>query len=220
MKTLRFTLLAIVCAVSARADLTISQSIKQEGGPGGKNMDMTVTMKVKGDKVRMDGVPGMSNIMDMNTGDMTTLAHQQKMVMNIPGAQLKKMQEAQGASVPKIEAPKATGKKETINGFACEEYETTLNGAKVQMWLTKDLPEVEKVMKRFSSMAGQTDPFQEILKGEKISGFPIRTVMDMPGAGKLSMQVVAITQDPVPESDFAVPSDYKAMEMPAVPGTP
>jgi hypothetical protein len=220
MKTLRFTLLALACAVSARADLTISQQIKQEGAPGGKDMDMTVTMKVKGDKVRMDGVPGMANIVDMNTGDMTTLAHQQKMVMTIPGTELKKMQAAQAGVVPKIDPPKATGKKETISGFACEEYETTLNGAKVQLWLTKDLPAVESVMKRFANFSGQTDPFQEILKGEKISGFPIRTVMEMPGAGKLTMQVVKIAEDAIPDGEFAVPADYKAMPMPALPGTP
>jgi len=218
MKTLLLSTLCLAVVASARADLTIQQNLKQEGAPGGKGMDTNITMKVKGEKLRMDGVQEMSSIVDLKTGDMSSLLHQQKMVMTIPGEQIKKMQAARAQETPKIDPPKATGKKETINGFACEEYETTLNGAKVQMWLTKDLPQVEKTMKELASFAGEADPVQKLLMEQNVSGFPMRTVMEMPGMGKMTVTVVALSEDPIPDSEFTVPSDYKPMKMPTMPG--
>lgn len=218
MKKLLLPLLILAAAIPARADLTITQQIKQEGAPGGKGMDTTLTMKVKGEKMRMDGIPQMSNIVDLKTGDVTSLLHQQKAVMTIPADALKKLQDAKSAETPKIDPPKATGKKETISGFACEEYETTLNGAKIQLWLTKDVPAVEKLMKQLGELSAGADPFQGLMKDQNISGFPMRTVMEMPGAGKLTMTVVALSEAPVAEADFAVPADYKPMSLPSMPG--
>lgn len=218
MKTLLLSALTLAIAAAAHADLTITQQLKQEGAPTGKGMDTTLTMKVKGEKMRMDGIPQMSNIVDLKSGDVTSLLHQQKAVMTIPGATVKKMTDERAAQTPKMDAPKPTGKKETISGFSCEEYEGSLNGAKIQLWLTKDVPAVEKLMKELSQLSASADPFQGMLKDQNISGFPMRTVMEMPGAGKLTMTVVALSEDPIPEGDFAVPSDYKPMAMPAMPG--
>jgi hypothetical protein len=217
MKPLLLSILCLAAAVSARADLTIQQNLKQEGGPGGKGMDTNITMKVKGEKLRMDGMKDMTSIVDLKTGEVSSLLHQQKAVMTIPGEQMKKMQEARAQENPKIDPPKATGNKETINGYACEEYETSLGGGKILMWLTKDLPQVEKVMKELAQFAGQADPVQNMLKEQNISGFPMRTVMDMPGMGKVTVTVVALSEDPIPDSEFTVPSDYKPMKMPSMP---
>lgn len=217
MKNLLFSLLAVTLAATAQADLTINQQIKQEGTPG-KGMDTKLTMKVKGDKIRMDGIPQMSNIIDLKSGDVTSLIHAQKAVMTIPGETVKKMAEGRAEKNPKMDPPKATGKKETISGLSCEEYETTMNGAKIQLWLTKDVPAVEKIMKEISEASAASDPFQGMLKDQKISGFPMKTVMEMPGAGKLTMTVLSLSEDPIPESDFAIPADYKPMSIPAMPG--
>jgi hypothetical protein len=220
MKTLFFSILTLALAASVRADLTITQQLKQDAPAGAKGMDTTLTMKVKGEKMRMDGIPQMSNIIDLKTGDVTSLVHAQKAVMTIPGATVKQMAEARAQQNPKIDPPKPTGKKETIGGFACEEYETTLNGAKIQLWLTKDVPDVEETMKQIAEMSASSDPLQGMLKDQKISGFPMRTVMEMPGAGKLTMTVLAVSKDPIPDADFVVPSDYKAMSVPTMPGVP
>ena len=218
MKILLTPLLTLAAVTALHADLTITQQLKQEGAPAGQGMDTTLTMKVKGQKMRMDGIPQMSNIVDLKTGEVTSLIHPQKAVMTIPGDTVKKMAEQRAAQDPKIDPPKATGKKETISGYACEEYETTLNGAKIQLWLTKDVPAVEKVMKELSEVSAASDPFQGMLKDQNISGFPMRTIMEMPGAGKLTMTVVALSEDPIPDGDFTVPSDYKPMAMPGMPG--
>lgn len=217
MKPLFFSLLTLACAVSARADLTITQELKQDA-PSGKGMDTTLTMKVKGEKMRMDGIPQMSNIINLKTGDVTSLIHPQKAVMTIPGATVKEMASKKAEQNLKIDPPKATGKKETIGGFACEEYETSLRGAKIHLWLTKDVPAVEKLMKDISEMSASADPFQGMLKDQNITGFPMRTVMEMPGAGKLTMTVLSLSEDPIPDADFVVPSDYKPMSLPNMPG--
>lgn len=213
MKPLFLSTLALAFALTSYADLTISQEIVQDG-PGG-NKTINSKMRVKGDKVRMDSVPQMSNILDLKTGEITSLMHPQKMVVKLPADTMKKMQEAQAAQAPKIEQPKATGKKETINGVACEEYETTLNGAKIQMWLTKDLPAVEKAMKDITRLAGASDPLQTVLKEQNITGYPMRTIMEMPGIGKMTMTVTALSEDPIADSEFQVPADYKPVAMPA-----
>lgn len=218
MKTLFHSLLALAFVATVHADLTITQQLKQDAPGGAKGMDTTLTLKMKGEKMRMDGLPQMSNIIDLKSGDVTSLVHSQKAVMTVPGATIKKMTEERAQQNPKIDPPKPTGKKETIGGFSCEEYETTLNGAKIQLWLTKDLPEVEQVMKQISETAATGDPLQSVLKDQNISGFPMRTVMEMPGAGKLTMTVLAVSKDPIPDADFAVPSDYKAMSIPGMPG--
>ncbi len=215
MKTFLLSAITLAAAATAHADLTITQNLAQD--KAGKATDTTLTIKVKGDKMRMDGVPQMSNIVDLKSGDVTSLLHQQKAVMTIPGATVKSMQDARTMQNPKMDAPKATGNKETISGFACEEYEASLGEAKIKLWLTKDLPAVEKLMKELSQLSASSDPVQGMLKDQNISGFPMRTVMFMPGAGKMTMTVVALSEDPIPDAEFAVPSDYKPMPLPAMP---
>lgn len=216
MKTLLLSAVTLALAATAHADLTITQQLKQD--IAGKATETTLTMKMKGDKMRMDGIPQMSNIVDLKSGDVTSLLHQQKAVATIPGATVKSMNDERTAKNPAMEPPKATGKKETIGGFACEEYEASLGGAKIQLWLTKELPEVEKKMKELSQLSASSDPVQGMLKDQNISGFPMRTVMKMPGAGTMTVTVVALSEDPIPEAEFVIPSDYKPMALPSAPG--
>ena len=73
----------------ARADLVLQQNIESPMING------TVTTQIKGDKIRVD-MPSspqgaMSTIMDLNSGDSTTLMHQQKIAMKVPGAEVKQM---------------------------------------------------------------------------------------------------------------------------------
>lgn len=216
MKTLLLSVLTLAVAATAHADLTITQKLVED--QAGKATETTLTMKVKGEKMRMDGIPMMSNIVDLKSGDVTTLLHQQKAIVTIPGATVKGLQDERAKQGPKMEAPKATGNKETISGFACEEYEASLGGAKIKLWLTKDLPAVEKLMKEMAQTSAASDPLQGMLKDQNISGFPMRTVMFMPGKGKMTMTVVALSEDVIPDADFATPADYKPMALPTMPG--
>ena len=218
-KLLPFLLLAIL-ATAARADLTITQKIEQVT-PSATPPAMTLTLKIKGQKVLMDMNPKVGTIMDLKTGDIQTLMHEKKMVMTMPGSMIKglreKMETAVGTKEPS-EPPKPTGRKETITGFACEEYEATVDGTKIKMWLTKDLPAAEKAMLELSALSPEADPLRGMMKDQKISGFPMRTVIDMGSGGTTTATVVALSEAELPESEFVVPSDYKPMQMPTLPG--
>ncbi len=121
------------------------------------------------------------------------------------------------AGEPKVEQPKATGRKETINGFACEEYETTVDGRKVELWLTKDAPDAQKALSQLSALSGKSDPISTFIEKNQLAGFPVRTVVETP-MGKVTTTVVTVKPGEIDETQFTVPSDYKEMQAPAMPG--
>jgi uncharacterized protein DUF4412 len=211
-------LLAATLAIAAHADLTITQQIQKEGPP--QEASVTMTLKIKEGKMRLDLNPKVSSIVDLKTGDMISLLHQQKLAMTIPGAVIKSLQEAHAQEVAKTVgdnpvAPKPTGRKETISGYACEEFETTANGMNVHLWLTKDLPNGEKLLSELSTLAG-ADPFRGLTKDQQLPGFPIRTVVDAKALGKTIVTVVKVSESPVVDSEFVVPDGYRPMQAPAL----
>jgi hypothetical protein len=210
-------LVATILSIAAHADLTITQQIQKEGPP--QDANLTMTMKIKEGKMRLDLNPQVSSIVDLKTGDMISLMHEQKLTMTIPGASIKSLQQAHAQEAAKsvgtdAEPPKPTGRKETINGYECEEFEATAKGMNVHLWLTKDLPNAEKLMSELSTLAG-ADPFRGLTKGQQLPGFPIRTVVDTTGMGKTTVTVMAVSENPLADSEFAVPDGYRAMQAPA-----
>jgi len=196
----------------AAADITFTQEILQ---PDGKKM--TSVAKIKGEMMRTDIGPQASAIVNIKTGDMITLMHDQKMAMKIPGSALKALQQQAKEEMGSTETskPVATGRTETINGFKCEEYTLTHSGAKMTVWLTKDIPDATAVMKQLDSLSSEANPFQGAFKG--IEGFPVRTSVEIPGSGPMVMTVLGINRDALPDAEFATPSGYREMAMPVMP---
>jgi len=214
MKTLPLLLALVLCtALPLRADLTITQEVQQTGGDKSGKMDLTIM--IKGHMVRMDLNPQVSALHDLSTGNTTTLAHPQKMAMKIPADMMKKLKADRDAKRGDAAPLVATGNKDTINGFACEEYDTSVQGMKVQMWVTKDAPEAQKVMTELKSLSDDLDPLGGALAKQDIPGFPIRTVITMPNNITMTTTVVKLNTDALPDSDFVIPTDYKAMDAPA-----
>lgn len=211
-------LAAIILPVSlVRADITIVQNVKQEGGADG--VDINMTIKVKDQKARIDVNPEISTIVDLASGDSLSLFHSRKAAMRLPGATIKamqaKVQQQQGEL--KADIPKATGRKETINGFACEEYVTTVDGRKVELWLTKDAPDAQKALSQLSALSGKADPISTFIEKNQLSGFPVRTVVETP-MGKVTTTVVTVKPGEIDATQFTIPSEYKEMQAPAMPG--
>ncbi|PTX95113.1 hypothetical protein DB345_12525 [Spartobacteria bacterium LR76] len=211
-------LAAILLPVSlVRADITIVQNVKQEGGS--KGVDINMTIKVKDQKARIDVNPDISTIVDLSSGDSLSLFHSRKAAMRLPGAAIKamqaKVQQEQGEL--KADLPKATGRKETINGFACEEYETTVDGRKVELWLTKDAPDAQKALSQLSALSGNGDPISSFIEKNQLAGFPVRTVVDTP-MGKVTTTVVTVKPGEIDATQFTIPSEYKEVQAPAMPG--
>lgn len=212
-------LLAAVFAAGAHADLTMTQQIKQEGSQHRNSMTMTV--RLKAERMRVDH-PQISSIVDLKTGDITSLVHQQKITMTIPGAFVKSMRQTlsgdSAESTKNVGTPTPTGRKETISGYACEEYEIRSNQAEVHVWTTKDLPNAENLMAQLSTLAGETDLFKGFLIRSQVPGFPIRMIIDTPASGKTTITVVALSEDPIADSEFTVPEGYRTIQTPALPG--
>jgi hypothetical protein len=218
MKRVTVVILAMTLAIAARGDLTITQQIQKEGPPQGGNV--TMTMKIKEGKMRLDLNPQVSSIVDLKTGDMISLLHQQKLVMTIPGGLIKSLQGAHAQEAAKSVGanpipPKPTGRKETISGYVCEEFETIANDMIVHLWLTKDLPNSEKLMSELSTLAG-ANPFRGLTKDQQLPGFPIRTVVDAKRLGKTTLTVVTVSESPIADSEFMVPDGYRTMQTPAL----
>src|SRR5262249_52870680 len=81
IRTAFFFLLAVT--TSLRADLTLIQRVDAGGTTG------EITIKFKGDKLRIDPAPELSIITDSKTGDTITLMHGEKKVMRISADKMK-----------------------------------------------------------------------------------------------------------------------------------
>lgn len=213
--------LTLLLAATARADLVITQQISTTGSAPIPQTESII--KVKGDKLRMDMGEQMSTIIDGASGDITTLLHPQKMFMVIPAAAVQAMSSQMAAASKfgeeqKDAAPELTktGKTEEINGMKAEEYTVETQGSKMHLWLTNELPNAQQLlesMAKFNKVAQQAQPGG--IDYEKLPGFPIKSVIEMPGGGTIETTVTDIEETEVPATDFDPPSGYKKLEAPA-----
>lgn len=213
------TFLTCIFTIQAFADLTIVQKLET---PDGDKVTGDITIYAADSKTRVDMGKEMSTISDDATKKVTTLMHSQKMAMEMPATvveQMKQQMEASGANDLTAESFKSTGRKETINGFACEEYEFTVNGQKIASWFAKELKEKGDIADAFKKLSSSSNPMAaSMAQFDAMPGVPIRTEVMMPGSGKTTITVQSISTDAIPAGVFAVPSEYRSMEMPAIPG--
>jgi hypothetical protein len=219
MKVLASFLVALFCAVfSVEADLTIVQKV--EGlGPVGE-----VTMKIKGDKARVQAGADVTTIIDAKSGDVTTLMNSQKRYVQMSGEKVKAMAAMmnqstpgpQGAAKPKVTA---TGKKETINGYETEEFVCDAPAFKATYWVATKLPDGPAILKQMQAMqssawgVGSTPATTP----PDLPGVPIRSRITIQGK-EMTTTISSIKQDPVAPEEFSVPTDFKEMQIPNLGG--
>jgi len=206
----RVLLLLLLGTVPCLADITLIQELKN---PSNGNQPTVLEMKIKGQKIRSDISKEASVIVDTSTGEVTTLMHQNKIAMKVPKA-LVDLAEAQAGVSKDLPPPKKTGRTETINGFACEEYVTEQDGRKISIWITQDAGDLEELIKQMDAVSSQANPLGKLFSAQKIKGFPVKTTIDMGTGGEISMTLISLKRDPLPESDFEIPSGYREMAMP------
>lgn len=216
MKRIFLALLGAAFAAAARADLTMTLRIEQEGSE--PQTGMTMTVKARAQKVRTD-YSQVSSIVDLKTGDVISLLHPQKVVMTIPGASMRNMRKAlsevtESDAQKDAEPPRPTGRTETISGYACEEYVIGRRRAAVHVWLTSDLPHAEELAAELAVLADGANPLTGIMKSGSVPGFPLRTVILTSGSGKTTITAVAVNEDAIPDSEFVVPEGYQTMQVP------
>ena len=227
MKHLVISLGLAVGVLAARGDLVMQQNIESSMING------TITTQIKGDKIRVD-MPSspqgaMSTIMDLSSGDSTTLLHDQKAAMKIPGTQIKQMAEhmknSRAGAGTNAEPPKFqdTGKTEKVGTYTTEIYTWTgPDGAKQTVWVAKDFPDYANIKVQMDKL--NNSPIAQMSKGaapdiNSLPGMAVKTQMDVNGQ-KITSTLVSIKQTSLDASIFDTPKDYKAMTQPEMGAPP
>ncbi len=207
----------LVCLhLSARADLIIVQKV-EGAGPASE-----MTMKLKGDKMRVDMTPQVSTIFDSKTGEMLQLMKDQKTVVRMSGEKMKAMANTMkkyNGQTQTVEKPKLTptGKKETINGYEAEEFAVQSPTFKASYWLAFKYPDGVAILKQLQSLSSTAwDPSNTgVPNFNDLPALPIKTVVSVSGT-QLTSTLVSVKQDPVNDAEFVVPKDFKEVQMPEI----
>src|SRR5437868_10167200 len=139
-----YSIVAIGLVVCAQADLTIVQRVE------GVGQDGEVTVKIKGDKERVDAPSQPTRIIDGKTGEMTDLMNDRKSFVTISAAQIKAAAASMNLNADKNSAGSKltpTGKKETISGYETEEYAYETPQFKASFWIANKYPGALDILK-------------------------------------------------------------------------
>ena len=222
MKSTPFTFvigLAFLIVQEARADLTLIQKVDGLDAIGSE-----MTIKIKGDKVRIDPSPKMTTIFNGATGELTTLMRDEKTVVRMSAdkikaaaAMLKQFNAEKEGAKPKLVA---TGQKETINGFETEQYVYDSPDFKATYWIAPKYPNGDEILKQLQAVKSEAwnATNTRLPDYHEFPGLPIRTRVTTKheGAREFTTTITAAKLDPISESEFSVPADFKEFKMPDV----
>ena len=207
--------LSLALLASARADLTIVQKIEGAGSLP------EMTMKIKGDKIRIEATPEVTSIFDGKTGEMANIMNAQKVVMRMSADQAKAAAAMAGNQLTAGAKPgekvkvTPTGKKEKINGHDTEEYVVETPQYKASYWVAKNYPQGDAIMKQLQATNSQAwnSASMGMPDFRDFPGLPVRTNISM-GGQNYATTITAVKLDPLPDSEFTVPQGYQEMKMP------
>jgi len=210
--------LVFFCVAALHADLVVVQKVEGIGQTQAAEM----TLKVKGDKIRVDVAPEISTLTDAATGETTTLLHAQKAYMQISAeaaGQLMGTLKGKEDAALTPSAPQATGKHETLSGVDTEIYTASLGQMKVTYWIAKDFPEGDKLRALFKQL--QNSPLSKLAQGglgsqpAELPGVAVRTKMEPPNGQKLTVTLISVKEQPLDNAEFEIPRNYQALPTPA-----
>ena len=218
-----FSSLLILTAwiVSARADLTLVENVVGAGSPS------EVTIKIKGDKIRIDASPKLTTILDSNSGEMINLMRDEKRVVRMSANKLKAAAEmiskfssqGEGAEKPKLVA---TGQKETINGYETQQYVYDGPDFKATYWIALQYPQGPEILRQLQAIKSEAWRATGMNWPDyrDFPGVPLRTrlMLKNPAAGgsEVTSTITSVKQDAINDSEFAVPSDFKEVKVPDI----
>ena len=201
--------------LSARADLTILQRVE------GAAQNGDVTVKIKGDKERIDAPSQPTRIIDGKAGEMTDLMNDRKSFVKISAAQIKAAAQSMNFNADKSSASSKlapTGKKETINGYETEEYAYETPQFKASFWVASKYPGAADILKQLQApVAGAWKPSNLGMPDyTDFAGLPLRTVISV-GENQVVTTIVSIKRHSINASEFEVPKDFQELKEPISP---
>jgi hypothetical protein len=209
-----FGILSLVFLASARADLTIVQKVESANGSN------RITLKVKGDKARVEVNPQITTIIDTKTGDLTTLLNDKKAAMHISGDKAKAMAEMARSLIKDQSTEKATphstGRKEMIGGYETEEYVSDTVKYHTTYWIAKSYPDYQNILQQMAVL--QNGAFATVSKSmpdyNALPGLPLRTRMKLEGQSEMTSTIDSVSRNPIADSEFSIPANYSELKMP------
>ncbi len=213
---LGFAAVGLVFLCSARADLTIVQRVD------GVAQNGNVTVKIKGDKQRIDAPSQPTRIIDGKSGEMTDLISDQKSFVTISAAQIKAAAASMNLSPDKNSTASKltpTGKKETINGYETEEYVYETPQFKASFWVAKKYPGAAEILKQMQApISGAWKPSNMGMPDyTDFAGMPLKTIISV-GESQVATTIISIKQDLLSASEFEIPKDFQPLKQQTQPG--
>jgi hypothetical protein len=220
MKRILFLFLFACLSSALFADMTVVQKIHTGSIMGQPPKDSVMTMKVKGNKSRIeDSTSGTWMLVDLTANKMYTVQPAKKEVMSMSLDMASKAGDMFGQMSQNAKSSLTKGTETTvINGYKCEQYHLTTTGGMLNLeatyWVTSDVDS-----KEYAPFRKYSESVLKMLKMDdlsKLQGMPIRseTTMDMMGQKiDVTSEIQSITHDAIPDSSFVIPPDYKIQEM-------
>src|SRR5256714_7828530 len=247
MKTASCSLvLTSLVILSARADLTIvystmvepaSQAQKAQATPGGIVTGANMTIRIKGDKARIDASPQMTAIFDGRTGELINLLNDHKTVVRISPDKMRAIADMvdkfsnneAGSQKPRLTP---TGQRETINGYDTEQYTYDAPDFKATYWIAPKYPNGAAVLAQLQSIKSEfwDAANTKMPDFRDFPGLPIQMRIivgkqnaagghDASASGpptEITSTITGVSLDSVPDSQLSVPADFKETKLPDI----
>jgi uncharacterized protein DUF4412 len=246
MKTVFSSLVLTFAIVAARADLTIVYSTtvqppghdqKAEGTPSEAAAANNMTIKVKGDKARIDASPQITILFDGGTGELLNLFNDQKTIFRVSPDKMRAiadMLNKVSTKRPSSETPRLTptGKREMINGYDTEQYTYDGPDFKATYWIAPNYPNGAAVLAQLQSIKSEfwDAANTKMPDFRDFPGLPIRMRMivgkknqaDAHGdsapdhPAEITSTVTSVSLDSIADKQFIVPADFKETKLPDI----
>ena len=247
MKTAIYSLvLAFFVILPVRADLTIvystmvepaSQAQKAQATSDGTVAGTNMTIRIKGDKARIDASPQMTAIFNGRTGELINLLNDQKTLIRFSPDKMRAIVDMlktfssnkAGSNKPRLTPP---GQKETINGYDTEQYTYDGPDFKATYWIAPNYPNGAAVLAQLQSIKSELwDAANTKMPDFRdFPGLPIRMSMivgkknhagehDASPSGhptEITSNVTNVSLDSIADSQFAVPPGFKETKLPDI----
>ncbi|HEY6332375.1 MAG TPA: DUF4412 domain-containing protein [Blastocatellia bacterium] len=198
---------------------------------GPTSQSMSVLYYIKGQRVRMEttisghATPDSVTLWDSAAGKFTSLMPSEKEYMTSDFAAMR--ERAKNLPPEARQTPKLTdtGKQETIAGYPCHDW-LIEDRQQTEVCLAKGLGDLSTagnggpagfLGRMFKGGADHpTDPnWAKMIEG---GAFPLKTTATRDGQTSFSLEATSIDRKKVDDSLFTVPSDYKEVKAPSIPG--
>lgn len=208
-------IITLFLLVTARGDLSLVQKIEGTGSVS------QITIKLKGDKARIEVSPQVTAIVDRESGDMISMMNAQKKFVRISAEKSKAIAEMTSkysgdrAVAAEKSVLRPTGRKEMIYGYETEEYVRESSSVKENYWIALKYPDAAAIVKQLQAIvpAAWNDVAKGMFDYRDFPGLPLRTIIKTDGKEVMST-IISIKQDSLSDAEFSVPKDFQELKVP------